>query len=395
MKKVLFMLSSMNIGGVEKSFLSLLSAMPKEKYEITLLLLEKKGGFMNHVPDWVKVEEASWFEQVKPIIMQSPQQTIKDYIKRKEFFKAPTFIYSYILSEKLFEDRHIYYKNVFKVIPEHKETYDIAISYQGPTDTIDYYIANRVKAKKKISWIHFDVSKHQINKKLYTKLYRKFDNIFVVSQEGKEKLIERIPSVVNKVEVFMNIVSKKLIKKMSEIEIEFDENYKGIKIVTIGRLAKEKGQDLAIKVLARLRENGYDVRWYCIGEGRHRKEYEYLIEKNGLEKDFLLMGATTNPYPFIKRSDIYVQTSRHEGYCLTLAEARCLNKPIVTTDFTGAREQIKNNNTGLIVSFNEEQLYLAIKELINNAQLRQQFSFKLSSELNENIVERDKITQLI
>ncbi len=76
MKKILFMVSSMNIGGVEKSLLSLLSKIPKDKYEITLLLLEKKGGFLEQIPDWVKVEEASWFKEIKTIIMQSPQQTI-------------------------------------------------------------------------------------------------------------------------------------------------------------------------------------------------------------------------------------------------------------------------------------------------------------------------------
>ncbi|MFA1820247.1 glycosyltransferase [Virgibacillus oceani] len=395
MKKVLFMLSSMNIGGVEKSFLSLLSKIPKDKYKITLLLLEKKGGFLELIPDWVTIEEATWFKELKPIIMQPPQQTILDYKMKHEFIKIPTFIYSYILSEKLFKDRHIYYKHVFKVIPEHEDTYDIAISYQGPTETIDYYIANRVKAKKKISWIHFDVSKHQINRKLYTKLYREFDNIFVVSHEGKEKLNERIPSIRNKVAVFKNIISTQLINKMSEVEIDFEENYKGIKIVTVGRLTKEKGQDLAIKILARLRDNGYEVRWYCIGEGEHRKEYENLIEQYGLKKDFLLIGAKTNPYPFIKKSDIYVQTSRHEGYCLTLAEARCLNKPIVTTDFTGVKEQIVNNDTGLIVSFNEDELYLAVKELINNPHLRQQFSNKLLREQNETIIKEEKIAQLI
>ena len=87
MKKILFMVSSMNIGGVEKSLLSLLSEIPKNTYDITLLLLEKKGAFLEQIPDWVKVEEASWFKEIKPIIMQSPQQTIKNYIINRKYFK--------------------------------------------------------------------------------------------------------------------------------------------------------------------------------------------------------------------------------------------------------------------------------------------------------------------
>jgi len=391
-KKVLFMLSSMNIGGVEKSLLSLLSAMPQDKYDITLLLLEKKGGFMKLVPDWVKVEEASWFEQVKPIIMQPPQQTIKDYIKRKEFFKVPTFIYSYILSEKLFKNRYIFYKNVFKTVPDHDEDYDIAISYQGPTDIIDYYIANKVNAKQKVSWVHFDVSKHMINEKLYERLYRKFDKLFVVSKEAREKLVQKIPSVEEKATVLLNIISGSLISDMSKKDIDFDENYKGLRLITIGRLSKEKGQDLAIEVLAKLRKDGYEVRWYCIGEGKQRIEYEQLIGDYGLENEFILMGSKSNPYPFILKSDIYVQTSRHEGYCLTLAEAKSLNKPIVTTDFTGAREQIVNGYNGLIVDLSVEDLYEKIKLLIEEKVVREDLSSNLSK---LNIDTTEEITKLL
>lgn len=378
MKKVLFMLSSMNIGGVEKSFLSLLATIPKDKYDITLLLLEKKGGFMEFVPDWVKVEEVSWFRKIKPIIMQAPQQIIRDYIKRKEFFSIPAFIYSYVLSEKLFKNRYIYYKNAFKMVPDHKEDYDIAISYQGPTDLIDYYIANRVNAKRKISWVHFDVTKHMINERLYKKLYKKFNNIFAVSEKARKNLVQTIPSISDKTEVFMNVISGKLINQMSKEDIDFDESYKGIRIVTVGRLAREKGQDLAIEVLSRLRKNGYEVRWYCVGEGRQRLEYERLIEKYGLQSDFILIGSTPNPYPFIERSDIYVQTSRHEGYCLTLAEARCLNKPIVTTNFAGAKEQIVNGYDGLIVDINVDDLYEKIKLLIEERKDREDLSNNLS-----------------
>lgn len=365
MKRVLFMLSSMNIGGVEKSLLSLLSEMPKSEYEITVLLLEKKGGFLEYIPEGVKVEEAAWFKKVKPIIMQPPQLTIKNYLNNKQYLRIPTFVCSYFIA-KYFNNRYHYYKNVFKDIPFNNNTYDVAISYQGPTDIIDYYIAHKVKAAKKISWVHFDISKHQINKDLYTKLYKRFNQIYVVSKEAKLRLIEQIPTVKSKAETFMNLIPVNLIKEMAKETIKFDETYKGIKIVTVGRLSKEKGQDMAIKVLSRLRKAGYDVRWYCIGDGNNRKEYERLIRDYGLKNDFWLLGSTPNPYPFISNADIYVQTSRHEGYCLTLAEAKCLLKPIITTNFTGAYEQVKDGYNGFIVDCSEDELYKKLKYLIEN-----------------------------
>ena len=393
-KKILFMVSSMNIGGVEKSLLSLLAVIPEEKYEITILTLDKKGGFLEYIPNNVKLIEAEWFKYIKPLIMDSPQNIIKRYIKNYEFLKIPSFIYSYFKSKKT-NDRYIYYKHVLKSIPECKEKYDAAIAYAGPTEIIDAYISRKVKAEKKIAWVHFDISKHKINKKLYNNLYERFDKIFAVSNECKKKLDEIIPAVRNKSEVLFNIVSEDLINEMSESYVDFDDNYKGIKIITVGRLSKEKGQDLAIKALAKLKKDRYDVKWYCIGEGNSRREFEQLIKEYNLENNFLLLGSTSNPYPYIKNADIYVQTSRHEGYCLTLAEAKALNKPIVTTNFIGAYEQIKNNENGIIVSCNENDLADAIKKLIDEKEICSKFSNKLREEKIDTTNEVNKLLDYI
>ena len=393
-KKILFMVSSMNIGGVEKSLLSLLAVIPKEKYEITILTLDKKGGFLEYIPNNVKLIEAEWFKYIKPLIMDSPQNIIKRYIKNYEFLKIPSFIYSYFKSKKT-NDRYIYYKHVLKSIPECKEKYDAAIAYAGPTEIIDAYISRKVKAEKKIAWVHFDISKHKINKKLYNNLYERFDKIFAVSNECKKKLDEIIPAVRNKSEVLFNIVSEDLINEMSESYVDFDDNYKGIKIITVGRLSKEKGQDLAIKALAKLKKDRYDVKWYCIGEGNSRREFEQLIKEYNLENNFLLLGSTSNPYPYIKNADIYVQTSRHEGYCLTLAEAKALNKPIITTNFIGAYEQIKDNENGIIVDCNENDLADAIKKLIGEKEICSRFSNKLREEKIDTTNEINKLLDYI
>ncbi|PFU42563.1 glycosyl transferase [Bacillus cereus] len=390
MKRVLFMISSMNIGGVEKSLLSLLSVIPKDKYDVTVLMLEKKGGFLKQLPSWIKIEEAVWFKDIKPKIMQSPKKTIKEYYENKRYIKALNFLFSYVVSEKL-KDRYVFYKEIFKDIPHSKNKYDIAIAYQGPTDIIDYYVVNRVTSKKKISWVHFDVFKHQINTKLYERLYGELDNICVVSKEAQKHLIEKFPIVKSKTNVFLNIVLPDLINEMAKEKVEFDNGYKGMKIVTVGRLSKEKGQDLAIKVLSMLRKDGYEVRWYCIGEGENREYYETLIRKYNLKKDFVLLGSTQNPYPYVYKSDIYVQTSRHEGYCLTLAEAKCLKKPIITTNFTGAYEQIKDGYNGFVVEWNEEDLYNQIKYLLDQKIIRKKIATNLLREELDNIENIDRV----
>ncbi|WML45809.1 glycosyltransferase [Neobacillus sp. PS3-40] len=391
MKKILFMITNMNIGGVEKSLLSLLSVIPKDKYDITLLLLEKRGALLEYIPDWVKIEEANWFEKVKPIMMQPPQKTIKSYLRNKMYAKTHSFLSAYLIS-KHFDCRYSYYKHILKEVPVNLNQYDIAISYQGPTDVIDYYIANKVIARKKISWVHFDVSHHYMNKRLHERIYKKFDKILIVSEEAKKRLIEKIPGIRSKSSVFQNIIEIDSIKEMSKKKVDFDSDFEGIKIVTVGRLAKEKGQDLAINVLYKLRKEGYLVKWYCIGEGKQRKEYEYLIDKYNLKHDFILLGSRTNPYPFIAKSDIYVQTSRHEGFCLTLAEAKCLCKPIVTTNFIGAFEQIEDGITGFIVGCSEEELFERVKFLIDNKKVRDNLSENLSkNQVNQKLLNFSKI----
>jgi glycosyltransferase involved in cell wall biosynthesis len=379
MKKILFMLSSMNIGGVEKSFLSLLSTLDKERFDVTLLLLEKKGGFLSFLPDWIKVKEASWFGAVKPVILQPPQKTVHEYFIKGEFQRIPSFITTYFISKKL-DDRYLYYEHVMKNIPPESTKYDLAIAYQGPTDIIDYYISNKVQAEKKISWIHFDVSKHKINKNLYERLYGKFHELVVVSDEARKQLVQLIPSAEGKTKIVPNIINDELIIEMSKEAITFDPNYQGLKILTVGRLSEEKGQDLAVRVLSKLREKGFNVRWYCIGEGKYRGKLEILIKEFGIEENFILLGSKTNPYPYMAQADIYVQTSRHEGFCLTLAEAKHLAKPIVTTNFVGAFEQIIDGENGYIVDLNEDEIYSKIKLFIENKEIRDNLSKVLSKE---------------
>lgn len=385
-KKILFMVSSMNIGGVEKSLLSLIDTISKDKYDITILMLNKTGGFLSYIPKCIKVKEAEWFKEVKPLIMNSPYDIIRNELKSGMMLKIPSFIHAYYKT-KITDNRFYYYKYVLNEIPMKDEKYDVAIAYAGPTEIIDTYIAHKVNAKKKVAWVHFDVSKHNINEGLYTRLYKLYDKVFVVSKEAKEKLDEKIPSIKEKTEVMLNVVSGARIREMALQKCELDNVNDCIKIVTVGRLSKEKGQDLAIEALYKLKVDGVKVKWYCIGEGNDRKELEKLIKKHKLQDEFILLGAKVNPYPYIRAADIYVQPSRHEGYCLTLAEAKILNKPIITTDFAGAREQIEDVENGYIVKCDEENLYCGLIELLGNKDLQD----KLVQNLKLKIVnEKDK-----
>ncbi|HBI7055141.1 TPA: glycosyltransferase [Clostridium perfringens] len=391
MKSILFMLINMNIGGTEKALINMLNELQKEKYKVTVLLLEKYGGFLNQIPDWVEVKYLDEYKNLKKYINEPPIKSVKELLIKKEYINAFNFFLSYCIS-KLKDDISYHYKYLLTDVSDLEEEYDIAVAYAGPMDFITYFIANKIRAKKRVQWIHFDISKIGFNKRFAEKMYSKFDKIFVVSEEGKNKLNRLIPILSDKTEVFFNIISSTFIKNMAENEKGFNDNYNGIRILTVGRLSREKGQDITISVLEKLIKQGYEVRWYCIGEGNMKKELEDMVKNKNLQENYILLGSKRNPYPFMKECDIYVQSSRHEGYCITLAEARCFNNSIITTNFTGANEQIRNEKTGLIVNFNQDEMYKAIERIIKDRELRDYIGNNLGKELIDTSGEIEKFS---
>lgn len=376
MKKILFMIINMNIGGMEKALLNMINKMDKKQYEITILMLEEYGGFIKDIPSHVKKEYMSGYKNIKRVLNQPPRYIIYELIKDKSYIKAFNIFFLTLIT-KILGDRTLFFKYIFKSYSKDSKIYDLAIAYAGPTDYITYYVLDKINARKKVQWIHFDVSKVGFNKQFAKNKYKKFDKIFLVSNEAKSKLISEVPSLKEKVDIFYNIISNEEIKKSLLKADGFNDNFKGIRILTVGRLSFEKGQDMSIKAAKMLFENGIDFRWYCIGEGNQRKNYEKLIKEYDLNKRFILLGSNNNPYKYMEECDIYVQSSRHEGYCITLAEARILNKPIVTTNFTGAREQIIHEKTGLICDCNESSIYTQVRRLIECNNLRYEFKKNL------------------
>jgi glycosyltransferase involved in cell wall biosynthesis len=388
--KILFMIINMNIGGTEKALLNMLSEMNENEYEITVLMLEEFGGFLNELPRNIRIEYVKDYDKIKALLNNPPLVEAMEILKDGKPVRAINLIFHHLLS-KIMKDRSTYFKYVLKDYHKFEKEYDIAVAYAGPMDLISYFVMHKIHAKKKVQWIHFDVTQISFNNKFAMNLYKKFDQIFVVSNEGKEKLIEKLSGIKNKIDTFGNIISSSLIEKKAERESGFDEDFEGIKILTVGRLSIEKGQDLAIKVLSKLKKAGYNVRWYCIGDGEGKADYLKLIEEYNVLEDFILLGTKTNPYPYMKQCDIYVQPSRHEGYCITLSEARCFNNPIVTTNFTGAKEQLINRETGLIVNFDEEEMYKAVKELLDNEILRNEIKINLQKESVDTTKEIEKL----
>jgi glycosyltransferase involved in cell wall biosynthesis len=392
-KKILFMIINMNVGGTEKALLNMLSELPKNKYDITLLMLEEYGEFLCCIPQGVTIKYLKNYSDIKELVSTPPYLIALRWFKKGKIIEA--FLIALIhLFTKVKKDRSLYYKYILRKHSICKTEYDLAIAYAGPMDLISYFIVNKIKAKKKVQWIHFDLEKIGFNKEYASRIYPWFDKIYTVSIEAKDQLVAFLPEIKDKTEVFYNILSSKLMIAEANKGKGFDDDFNGTRILTVGRLTTQKGQDIIPSLLSRLLSEGYNVKWYCIGEGNSRLEVEDLIKNFRLEDRLILLGNKSNPYPFFKQCDLYVQPSRYEGYCITLAEARAFYKPVVITDFVGS-EQISNEETGFIVKFDEKQLYMAIKSILDDEELRKSFILNLKSETVDTTTELEKLYHFI
>lgn len=367
--KLIFFLINMNLGGTEKSFLNLVDALPKD-YEIDLLLFEEKGELLKYLPKNVNLKIIDNHSEINEFIQIGCRRYAFEQLKKGKFFYFLKNILVFLLF-KLKLIKHTFY-GISNLVKKQSGTYDFAVAWAGPHDFISYYTLNYVAAKKKYQWIHFDISCVIRNVDFGKKFYPIFDCVFCVSENAKNTFAEIFSKA--KTKVFENIISEKEIKRLAKNGDSFTDDYNGFKILTLGRLSEEKGQQMIPEIVKRLKDDGFNFRWYLIGDGKLKKPIEDDIQKLGIEDELKLLGKKINPYPFLRDCDLYVQTSLHEGYCLTLHEAKIFNRPVVTTAVLSASNIITNNEDGLIVPIIPEQIYLGIQKMMTNSELTKKFT---------------------
>lgn len=362
-KKVLFMTHSMPIGGIEISLISLFNIIDFERYQVDLLLIEKTGDLLKRIPQSVNIMEINSEEKC---FLNHIDYSIKQIIKR-QYVKNNIRRIVYCIKHRLLSTfiNHDYWdlaKSTITCLPKH---YDVAIDYDG---FCNRFILDKVIADRKISWNHFNyqyISKDYENDKKY---FMRLDNLVSVSELGAECLGRYFPDIKQKISVIHNIVDIKRIKELSHksIEEEFLCSTNQLKICSMGRLEGQKGIDFAISTAVLLKRKGMNFIWYIVGEGPDRVDLEKLIKENKIENQFVLLGNRLNPYPYIKACDIYVQTSRYEGYCTAVTEAKILCKPIIVVNIQGLQEQIVSGKTGLVVERLPEVVAGTINSMTNN-----------------------------
>lgn len=393
MKKILFVIPTMRMGGAEQSLVSLVNQLDTNKYDIDILLFEKKGELLEKISNKINILEADII--TRSMILEF-RYYFKDLLKEKHFFIALVRIFMLINSkiEDITKHKICFNWNIAKYfIKARQKKYDVAIGYlEGVTDA---YVIDKVFSKKKIGWIHTDFSKAKRHFKAEGKYYGQFNKIAIISNECKKHFLEYYPSLLNRTIIIENITDKQNILNKSKEELDETILWGKPVLVTVGRLEYVKGIDLAIDTAAILRDRNIDFIWHVFGDGAMRNELEIKIKKLGLENMFFLDGITLNPYKYMSKADLIIQPSRNEGKSMVLDESKLLCKPIIVTNYPSAKDQIENEKTGIIVDINSEKIADGIERVLSDYSLRNKLIKNCSDEKINTKLVLEKISKLL
>ncbi|MEH7380041.1 glycosyltransferase [Bacillus sp. JJ1533] len=392
MKNVLISSFDMEVGGVERSLISMLNNFDYKSFKVDLMLYSHTGEFMNLLPGstnlLVEVKAYKTFRMSIGQIFKKGNLPI-GIIRLFSKYKA-SLDHS---NETGYKQMQYMWKYALPILPKMDKEYDVAISYLWP----HYFIAEKVNAKKKIAWIHTDFSLVNTDQRMDIEMWLKFDYIIAVSSECKNSFIKKYPTLKQKVMVIENITSPEVVAKLAQEKIYNPmETDKRFKIVSVARFSHAKGIDNAVKALKILKDMGYgDIAWYVVGYGGDEHIIKRLISKSKLENSFILLGKKTNPYPFIKAADLYVQPSRYEGKAVTVTEAKILGKPILITNYPTASSQLEPGIEGVICDLSVQGLVKGIENLYHDQELKESLVSNINKRDYSNSYELDKLYKII
>lgn len=374
-------MNTMGRAGAERALIALIHALPEKQYDISLQVLVNRGEIFDELPPHVHLLVKK--PDARSVLSTGGTIKLIGTSLRCFFYKLHGFrLLGYLCKnlaiqrkQKKLQLDKLLWRIIASGTKPPEDTYDLAIAYLEGGST--YYLADLVSAAKKASFIHIDYEKAGYHKGLDLDAYDKIDRIFSVSREAGDSFLRIYPEHRKKLFLFRNMIDTERILEQSRKPLPagnpFVTSKAAFKLLTVGRLHYQKAYDIAIPALKLLRDEGYDVDWFVLGEGPLEKELKSQIAENGLENHFWLLGSKANPYPYYKAADLYLHATRFEGKSIAIEEAQVLGKAIIASDCTGNREQIIPEKTGILIPLTVENIAEAVIDLIRHPEKREAF----------------------
>lgn len=397
MKRILFFSHGMELGGAERALLGLLEHIDYTQFQVELFLMHRAGELLADVPKQVK------------ILPELPQYAslavpIGEVIRKRQLRVAASRVLGKAMAKRRIKQLGLPADNGVALEYSHKYTlaampsvgdgaYDLAVSFLTP----HYFVANRVKAKKKVAWIHTDYSKVAVDEESEVKMWSAYDAIISISEDVTRTFIQIFPILKDRIICIQNIQPVRSIEKQMDAldvstEMQADDS---IKLLSIGRFCTAKNFDNVPDICRRLRESGLNVKWYLIGFGGDEPLIRQRIAEAGMQERVVILGKKSNPYPYIKACDLYVQPSRYEGKCVTVREAQMLGKPVVITNYATAPSQLEDGVDGVVVPMDNAGCAEGIAALLRDPQRMASLVRTCRSRDYSNAVEVEKLYQMM
>lgn len=399
MKKILFVMNTLGKAGAETAMMELLRRLSPDEYAISLYVLMGQGEMIGELPEYVRLLNTTYKDcsvlskEGRPYMRRT---VLRAMLTRGTVIKLIPYLIKNVWN-MLGKRKVLPEKLLWRVLSDGadrmNETYDLAVAYLEGGST--YYVADHVNAKQKAAFVHVDYERAGYTKELDSGCYLKYNKIFAVSDEVRKAFLKVYPECQEKTEVFHNLLNCENIRNKAEQDGGFTDDFSGMRILSVGRLTEQKAFELSIEAMKMLKERGENVRWYILGDGDQRRKLEEQIKKLGLEQDFFMPGAVSNPYPYMKQADIYVHASRFEGKSIAIQEAQILGKPILVSDCSGNREQVIADVDGLMCQLTPEGICNGILELLHNEEKRKRLAANARKRNEEEKSELYKLTSMI
>ena len=386
----------LEIGGAEISLIGLLRAIDYSKYDVDLFIHSHRGELMSMIPKQVNLlPEIKKYSVLEAPITTCLKRGFVDVACCRLIGKLRKKFY-YWTHPDVGEDDDFFFSHYTtwllpKINPMAK--YNLAISFLTP----HLIVLDKVRAKKKVAWIHTDYQTLRVASDLVLPMWEKYDKIISISKDITTTFLNVFPTLENKVIEVENILSPTSVREQAQaFEISGEMPSSSLKLLSIGRYCHPKNFDNLPDIAQRMVSMGVtDFRWYIIGFGPDEELIRKKIAEAGMEDHVILLGKKENPYPYIKACDIYVQPSRYEGKSVTVREAQILCKPVIITNYATAKSQVLDGIDGIIVPMDNEGCAKGIVEAIKNKELLSSISDYLSTHDYGNEKEVEKVYKLI
>lgn len=385
-KRILFLISNLESGGVSKSMVSLLNTIDRQKYDVALWIASPHGVFFAQVPKDVKV-----ISDKRITALMQGFNGVVGLLRQGCLLRASGSLLRMGVSKVSKSWAGLFLARLMPVID--KSEYDLIVDYNGQQQL--YYMVNKLRGKKKVTFFHSDYSQWPYYFMADKKYFSKVDAIFTISQHCVEVLKEWFPEQDDKIHLMENITSLLLINKLAEESFENPWPAGSVKLITVGHVVDTKGSHWAIEAAHILKERGINIHWVFVGSVSNALRYNKMIEQWSLRDIITFAGITPNPYPYIKSADIFVHPSQFEGKSIALDEAKLLCKPVVVTNFSTVYDQFKDKVNATICEMNPVAIANAIETLIKDKALCEKYVSCLKTHQTDNTSEISKIYELV